>query len=198
MKDEDHRRWVHLNLPHARTVVQRVSARSRRRGRSGRRATATPPLSPRPSTRSSSACAASTRTRRPEEALRAADEAAALARALVEAVLATPARGDRLGQHVRNLFECLGLAEEGARLAAALRGAPRLPPALGSRHHPVDRAGDRLRGDAVGDLVRVLVVGAVDHEEPPVEPAVGGSRSTTCAPASAAAWATFAWTSANG
>jgi hypothetical protein len=29
-------------------------------------------------------------------------------------ILATPFRGERLGQYVRNLFECLGLAEEGA------------------------------------------------------------------------------------
>jgi hypothetical protein len=36
---------------------------------------------------------------------------------LVEAILATPARGDRLGLHVRNLFECLGLPGEGAALA---------------------------------------------------------------------------------
>jgi hypothetical protein len=35
----------------------------------------------------------------------------------VVAILATRARGDRLGQLVRNLFECLGLPEEGAALA---------------------------------------------------------------------------------
>ena len=77
--------------------------------------TATPPHSPRPSTRSSYACGASTRTPRPRRRSLAAGQAAALARALVAAILATPVRGDRLGQHVRNLFECLGLAEEGAR-----------------------------------------------------------------------------------
>jgi hypothetical protein len=82
MRDEDYRRWVHVNLPHARTVVQRVS-----------------------------------------RSLEAAD----LARDLVEALLATPARGDRLGQHVRNLFECLGLAEEGARLAVLCGERPDCP-----------------------------------------------------------------------
>jgi hypothetical protein len=50
-------------------------------------------------------------------ALRSADETARLARELVAAILATPVRGDRLGQHVRNLFECLGLPEEGGQLA---------------------------------------------------------------------------------
>ena len=54
-----------------------------------------------------------------EVALPAADKAAAHARDLVEALLQTSVRGDRLGQHVRNLFECLGLPEEGA--AQALR-----------------------------------------------------------------------------
>ncbi len=47
----------------------------------------------------------------------AADEVAARARTLVAALLTTPFRGDRLGQGIRNLFECLGLAEEGADLS---------------------------------------------------------------------------------
>jgi hypothetical protein len=39
------------------------------------------------------------------------------ARSLVAAIVETTARGDRLGQLVRNLFECLGLPAEGAELA---------------------------------------------------------------------------------
>jgi len=57
----------------------------------------------------------------------AADEAAALGRALVAAILATPCRGDRLGQHVRNLFECLGLPEEGAELSLRCGEKPDSP-----------------------------------------------------------------------
>jgi hypothetical protein len=49
-----------------------------------------------------------------EIALPAADDAAREALSLVEALLDTTVRGDRLGQIVRNLFECLGLPEEGA------------------------------------------------------------------------------------
>ena len=49
------------------------------------------------------------------------------ARALVAAILATPARGDRLGQFVRNLFECLGLPEEGAALSLECGERPDSP-----------------------------------------------------------------------
>jgi hypothetical protein len=45
----------------------------------------------------------------------------------VGAILATPCRSDRLGQHVRNLFECLGLAEEGAQLSLKCGERPDSP-----------------------------------------------------------------------
>ena len=35
----------------------------------------------------------------------------------MDAIVETPVRNDRLGQNVRNLFECLGLAEEGRTLS---------------------------------------------------------------------------------
>ncbi len=47
----------------------------------------------------------------------AADQVAAVARQLVNEIEQTGYGGDRLGQCVRNLFECLGLAEEGADLS---------------------------------------------------------------------------------
>jgi hypothetical protein len=47
-------------------------------------------------------------------ALPVAVEAAAVARALVNEIETRGFRGDRLGQCVRNLFECLGLGPEGA------------------------------------------------------------------------------------
>jgi len=127
MKDEDYQRWVRLNLPHARTIAQRIGRSLEALGAFGevgnghaapladaydgleqhlRGFDEDPPA---------------------EEALRAADGAAALARALVEAILVTPARGDRLGQHVRNLFECLGLPEEGATLALLCGERPDSP-----------------------------------------------------------------------
>ena len=57
----------------------------------------------------------SVRTR--EEALSAANRIAERARTLVSRIVDGETRGDRLGQHVRNLFECLALAEEGALLS---------------------------------------------------------------------------------
>lgn len=45
------------------------------------------------------------------------DRAAELARRLVAELEAAGIRGDRLGQFVRNLFECLELGEEGAQIS---------------------------------------------------------------------------------
>ncbi|HLF94507.1 MAG TPA: hypothetical protein VJB14_13675 [Planctomycetota bacterium] len=52
-----------------------------------------------------------------DEAGRATREAAALGRAIVDEVERAGAGTDRLGQQVRNLFECLELGEEGARVS---------------------------------------------------------------------------------
>jgi hypothetical protein len=114
MNEHDHQRWARLNLPHARTIVQRI----------GRSLEALGAFGDAGNGRAASLVAAFDALEQRlrcfdedppvEEALFAADEAAALARNLVAAILATPIRGDRLGQHVRNLFECLGLPEQGA------------------------------------------------------------------------------------
>lgn len=54
----------------------------------------------------------------PEEAVTAADPIVECARGLVRAILDDErARSDRLGQCVRNLFECLGLPNEGRRVS---------------------------------------------------------------------------------
>lgn len=45
------------------------------------------------------------------------DEAAALARNLVDELERTNIQGDRLGQYIRNLFECLELGKEGAEIS---------------------------------------------------------------------------------
>jgi hypothetical protein len=117
MSDADYQRYVRINLPHARTIIQRI-ARSLealgafREGENGG------------SLALHEAFEALEQQARPydedpamEDALRAADELAVRARALVQAIVVQPVRGDRLGQGVRNLFECLGLAEEGATLS---------------------------------------------------------------------------------
>ena len=54
----------------------------------------------------------------PETAAASADPIVALAREMVQAIVDEErARGDKLGQCVRNLFECLGLPNEGRRVS---------------------------------------------------------------------------------
>ncbi|MBI2955948.1 MAG: hypothetical protein HYY26_01415 [Acidobacteria bacterium] len=60
-------------------------------------------------------------------ALAVADEVAQVARAVVEEIERTPYRGDRLGQCVRNLFECLGLSAEGGELSLRCGERPDSP-----------------------------------------------------------------------
>jgi hypothetical protein len=125
--DEKYRRYVNINLPHARTIVQRIGRSLEALGAFGvasnggaqgvheafdRLEQAVEPFEDDPAQ---------------DAALLAADEVAERARALVAAVLDTPARGDRLGQHVRNLFEVLGLAEEGATLSLRCGERPDSP-----------------------------------------------------------------------
>ncbi|HET7434331.1 MAG TPA: hypothetical protein VFN10_06410 [Thermoanaerobaculia bacterium] len=51
------------------------------------------------------------------ESARLRDRAATLGRQLVDALESSGITGDRIGQLVRNLFECLELGEEGAQLS---------------------------------------------------------------------------------
>jgi hypothetical protein len=53
----------------------------------------------------------------PAEAGEARAEAAELGRRLVAALEAEGIRGDRLGQYIRNLFECLAMGREGAEIS---------------------------------------------------------------------------------
>ncbi len=53
----------------------------------------------------------------PPNAIAIRDEAAAIGRQLVDAMQAADITGDRLGQLVRNLFECLELGKEGAAIS---------------------------------------------------------------------------------
>jgi hypothetical protein len=116
-KEDDYRRYVHLNLPHSRTIIARIWRSLEALGAFGAQANGS-------GNALALALEALEETARPfeedppiEQALAGADAIAEKGRALVAAILATPARGDRLGQFVRNLFECLGLADEGAALS---------------------------------------------------------------------------------
>ena len=53
----------------------------------------------------------------PANAMQIRDDAAAVARQLVDNMADVNLRSDRLGQLVRNLFECLELGEEGAEIS---------------------------------------------------------------------------------
>src|SRR5678815_2440630 len=111
-RDEAYGRYVSLNLPHARTIVARI-------WRSLEAQDALTETGDTSATTLGVALSALEEELRPfdedppiERALQDADRVAERGRDLVAAIVASPARGDRLGQSVRNLFECLGLAEE--------------------------------------------------------------------------------------
>jgi hypothetical protein len=125
--DEAYRRYVNINLPHARTIVQRIGRSLEALGAFGEASNGG----------AQGLRAAFERLEQDVEpfeedpaqdaAIKAADAIAERARTLVGAILDTPARGDRLGLHVRNLFECLGLAEEGATLSLRCGERPDSP-----------------------------------------------------------------------
>jgi hypothetical protein len=111
--DEAYARYVAINLPHARTIVARI----------GRTLEALGGF-PDPETPISKGYAVLEVAIRDFEedppfelAIASADIVADHARSLAAQIIDSSFRGDRLGQHVRNLFECLGLAEEGATLS---------------------------------------------------------------------------------
>ena len=125
MDDRDYERYVRINLPHARTIVQRI-------GRSLDALGAFPEEGAEGEL--PEALLALEETLRDfdedpgaEIALPAADATAAAGRRLVDAILATPWRSDRLGQHVRNLYECLGAPDEGATLSLQCGERPDSP-----------------------------------------------------------------------
>lgn len=59
------------------------------------------------------------------EARTVSAEAAAIGRAIVDEIEKAGVGGDRLGQQVRNLFECLELGEEGAAISLRAGENPR-------------------------------------------------------------------------
>ena len=103
---------IPLNLPHAATIAHRILHHMRGRG--------APPealeragglvvlLEPWRDQEDNGAA---------EGAEKARQEAATLGRAIVDDIEMNKLGGDRLGQAVRNLFECLALGEEGASIS---------------------------------------------------------------------------------
>jgi hypothetical protein len=125
--DEEYRRWVNINLPHTRTIVFRIGRSLEQLG-AFREEENGGALELRTAFHDLEAAVEPYEDDPPQDvALQLADEVAALGRALVAAILETAARGDRLGQNVRNLFECLGLAAEGADLAIRCGERPDSP-----------------------------------------------------------------------
>src|SRR5262249_44884594 len=121
--DAAYRRYVQINLPHARTVAARVGRSLEALGAFGEAANGGA-LGLRAAYEALEQALAGFEEDPPfEAALSAADAAAVRGRALVQAILATPFRGERLGQQVRNLFECLGLSE-GGRPGTSVATAP--------------------------------------------------------------------------
>ena len=117
MDDEAYRRYTFINLPHARTIAARIERSLEALGAFAEAGNG--PAAPlrEAVARLSSELEPFDEDPPAEEAVKAADAAAVIGRALVEVIAAGPTRSERLGQHVRNLFECLGLAEEGAVLS---------------------------------------------------------------------------------
>jgi hypothetical protein len=127
MREEDYRRYVQINLPHARTIAQRVGRTLEVLGGFGEAGNGGALALHAAFEALEGSLREFDEDPRAEEAIVAADAVAAKARTLVEAILATSCRGDRLGQHVRNLFECLGLAEEGAEASLKCGERPNSP-----------------------------------------------------------------------
>jgi len=115
--DAAYRRYVNINLPHARTIVQRIGRSLEALGGFGEVSNGGAQRLHEAFGRLEAEVEPFEEDPAQDAAIKAADAVAERARTLVAAILEGPARGDRLGQHVRNLFECLGLAEEGADLS---------------------------------------------------------------------------------
>lgn len=123
MEPQRHR-YAFINLPHAQTILNRLVRWFE---------TQTEPC-PSEETGVPERLAQIDRLLRPyvedpaeAEAVRVADAVASEARSLVVEIERVGYRGDRLGQCIRNLFECLGLAEEGAELSLVCGERPDSP-----------------------------------------------------------------------
>ena len=124
MLDPAHRRITFINLPHANTILSRIV-----RCLAAQQQPCSYDSTPLPELLAElDRCLRPFAEDPPEDvALPAADDAATIARLLVEEIAKVGYRGDRLGQCIRNLFECLGLPEEGAELSLRCGERPDSP-----------------------------------------------------------------------
>jgi len=125
--DDAYHRYVNINLPHARTIVQRIGRSLEALGAFGETSNGGAQGVREAFERLEQEVEPFEEDPAQDAALQAADAVGERARTLVSAIVETPTRGDRLGQHVRNLFECLGLAEEGATLSLRCGERPDSP-----------------------------------------------------------------------
>jgi hypothetical protein len=124
---DDYQRYVEINLPHTRAVHLRIGRTLDFLGAFREDASPSAPRLQKAFEDLEHAAAPYDDDPAEKEALAAADALAVRARTLVDAILEGSTRSDRLGQHVRNLFECLGLGEEGAGLGLACGERPDSP-----------------------------------------------------------------------
>jgi hypothetical protein len=127
MSDDVYRRYVNINLPHARTVAARIGRSLEALGAFGEAGNGGAIGLVRAFEAVELALRDFDEDPPMEEAVRAADAVAGHSRLLVEAITNSAARSDRLGQHVRNLFECLGLPAEGRELSLLCGERPDSP-----------------------------------------------------------------------
>ncbi len=127
VSEEDYRRYVRINLPHARTIVARIGRSLEAVGAFGEAGNGGAMALHDAFQTLERQAQVFDEDPPQKEAILAADALAAHGRALVEAIVETTVQGDRLGQLVRNFFECLGLLEEGAALALRCGERPDSP-----------------------------------------------------------------------
>ncbi|MCI0343087.1 MAG: hypothetical protein L0216_18410 [Planctomycetales bacterium] len=108
---------LRLNLPHAGTVALRIEHFVQRGMRSGSDAEAALLADVHALTNLLLPVRDAGENPEGPEGARIAGEAATIARRIVDAIEKLAIGHDRLGQAVRNLFECLELGEEGAKLS---------------------------------------------------------------------------------
>jgi hypothetical protein len=124
---DPYQRYVDINLPHSRAVILRIGRMLEFLGAFREEASGGAPALHSAFEALEQEAAPWDEDPAQDAALAAADRLAVRARGLVAALLDTPLRSDRLGQHVRNLFECLGLAEEGRELSLRCGERPDSP-----------------------------------------------------------------------
>lgn len=116
---------VALNLPHAATVARRIARRLEARGAASGTLTGDASALSEDLVELLVPFEGDDTEPAPEEAARVVERAAEIGRSLVEEVERLGLGEDRLGQAVRNLFECLGLGEEGAEISLRAGEDPR-------------------------------------------------------------------------